>query len=94
MASFKADHVRKRMEQLGVQRVEQLAQLVAGEAQKLAPIDTGELRQSIRARKIEEGHARVSAHAPHALYVELGTRYMRAQPYLRPALHSVMRLRR
>lgn len=90
MARFQATHLRERVLELGLTRVAQLAQLCVGEAIRLAPVDTGELRQSIRGRQINRYTWRVTAHAPHALYVELGTQNGRAQPYLRPALRKVL----
>jgi len=56
-------------------------------AKQLAPVRTGYLRQSIYA-KVEEWVAIVGAEAPYALYVEFGTRYMAARPYLYPAIQE------
>ena len=55
-----------------------------------APVDTGTLRRSI-GLSIEDGGltADVEATAHYAGYVELGTRYMAAQPYMKPALNAV-----
>lgn len=49
-----------------------------------APVRSGTLRRSIEVEGTERG-ARIVATAPHANYVEFGTRYMDAQPYMRPA---------
>lgn len=70
-------------------------------AQKNAPVGTpestgipgylgGTLRQSI-GLSIEDGGltAHVEATAHYAGYVELGTRFMRAQPYMKPAFNQV-----
>jgi len=56
-------------------------------AQRKAPVDTGTLRRSIRL-DIQDGGmtAEVSANTDYAAYVEYGTRFAAAQPYLRPAL--------
>lgn len=56
-------------------------------AQRKSPVDTGTLRRSIRL-DIEDGGmtAEVSANTEYAAYVEYGTRFMAAQPFLRPAL--------
>lgn len=57
-------------------------------AQRNAPVDTGHLKRSIGlASDISDGglSARVKANAHYAGYVEWGTRYMYAQPYMRPA---------
>ena len=54
------------------------------------PIDTGFLRRSI-GLEIEDGGltADVKATAHYAGYVELGTRFMAAQPYMKPAFNAV-----
>lgn len=62
------------------------------EARALAPVDTGELRDSLDyvVRQTETTFAIVIfAGAEHALYVELGTSNMSAQPYLRPVLDRI-----
>ena len=59
-------------------------------AQVKVPVDTGFLKRSIRL-SIEGGGltGKVTAHADYAGYVEKGTRFMRAQPYMEPALNEV-----
>ena len=63
-----------------------------------APVRTGRLRRSIVALNLTGPAGRQSAGvlaaAPFALWVEIGTRYTNAQPYLRPALRTVLRLNR
>jgi len=56
-------------------------------AKQLVPVRTGYLRSTIYAR-VSEWVAVVGADAPYALYVEFGTRYMQAQPYLYPAIQE------
>lgn len=55
-----------------------------------APHDTGTLRRSI-GLEIEDGGltADIKASAHYAGYVELGTRFMGAQPYMKPAFNAV-----
>lgn len=54
-----------------------------------APL-TGELRRSIKGRVENDGLAgEVQAHKEYAPYVEYGTRFMRAQPYMKPAFKKV-----
>lgn len=55
-------------------------------AQRNAPVDTGHLKRSI-GLEIRDGgmSAEVEPTADYAPYVELGTRFMEAQPYLKPA---------
>lgn len=64
----------------------------AEQARALAPVDSGELRDSItyEVRRTASSLAIVVlAGADHALYVELGTSRMSAQPYLRPVLDRI-----
>ena len=63
---------------------------VAVEASRIAPRRTGRLAGSIRSYIVNDFRARVEAGAPYALFVELGTRRMAAQPYLRPALARIV----
>lgn len=58
-------------------------------AQQLVPVRTGHLRSSIYA-KISEWVAQIGAQATYALFVEFGTRYMRARPYLYPAIQQYL----
>jgi len=62
-------------------------------AQRQAPVRTGRLRDSIVSLPLEQRGGRMTAgvwaQAPYALWVEIGTRRMRAQPYLQPALETV-----
>ena len=72
------------LQQIGV-----LGDEVASVAAGLAPKRTGKLADSIGSVRTADG-ASITAHASYALFVELGTRKMRAQPYLRPALDTVV----
>lgn len=63
---------------------------IAADARRFVPVDTGELRSSIR---VDDTTAEVVADAEHAGYVELGTSRMAAQPYLRPALYKRRNIR-
>lgn len=65
---------------------------VETEAKRLAPVDTGNLRASINhvSGYGDQGPvAYVGTDVPYAIYQELGTWKMRAQPFLRPALQSI-----
>lgn len=61
------------------------AQTTKREAQRLAPMRTGHLKQSITATRMGPRSWQVEVKAFYGLYVEYGTRYMQAQPFLRPA---------
>lgn len=58
-------------------------------AQQNAPVDTGTLKRSIGIEITDGGMtAEVEPAAEYAPYVELGTRFMEAQPYLGPAFNE------
>ena len=63
---------------------------VQQEAMKTVPVDTGELKRSIGLH-LEDGGltAVVEATKEYAGYVEYGTRFMAAQPYMRPAAEQI-----
>lgn len=60
---------------------------VKASARQLVPVRTGHLRSSIYA-EVREWVARIGAEAAYAMFVEFGTRYMRARPYLYPAIQQ------
>lgn len=53
-----------------------------------APVDTGALKQSITL-EVSDMTATVQENKHYGIYVELGTRKMAAQPYIKPAFNSV-----
>jgi HK97 gp10 family phage protein len=62
---------------------------VKAQAVKNAPMVTGYLRSTIYA-KVKEWVVDVGADASYALFIELGTKYMQAQPYLYPAIQQYL----
>ena len=55
-------------------------------AQMICPRDTGNLADSITLEIQDDGlRAEVAPHTNYVGYVEWGTRFMSAQPYIRPA---------
>ena len=58
-----------------------------GYAKKLAPVDTGNLRNSITHDVDDvEPAAYIGTNVEYAPYQELGTIHMKAQPFLKPAV--------
>lgn len=58
-------------------------------AQRNAPVDTGTLKRGIGLEITDNGmSAEVKPTADYSAYVELGTRFMEAQPYLKPAFDA------
>lgn len=68
-----------------------IAEDIVTEAQSLAPVLTGALRDSITAEDLGGGEFDVVAGVDYASYVEFGTMYAQAQPFLRPAIDAVTR---
>lgn len=61
-------------------------------AKHLVAVDTGRLRASITHALSRDARglvAYIGSNVHYAIFQELGTRYMRAHPYLRPALRSI-----
>lgn len=85
---------------------------IASQAKALAPVEYGELRNSISASSIaknvllntqagdranaldtsglKEDQVYVGSNSDHAVFQEYGTKYMVAQPYIRPSKESVV----
>lgn len=60
-------------------------------AKRLCPVDTGHLRASINWRLARDARgllAIVGTNVTYAPFVEFGTRFAHAQPFLRPALEA------
>ena len=67
--------------------MDKLADDIAADARRFAPVDTGHLRSSIRVHKIGPTSRRIHAHADYAAWVELGTRPHIIRPNVKKALH-------
>ena len=64
------------------------AELTQG-AQRKAPVDTGNLRRSINMDLSDGGlTGKVKPTADYAPYLEYGTRFQSAQPFMRPAFNK------
>lgn len=68
--------------------VRQNAAEASRSAKRNAPVRTGELQRSITVKLDGYTTAIIAPYMDYAEYVELGTRFMQAQPYLGPALHA------
>lgn len=77
------------MEPLADLIVTKAAHDIEAHAKIHAPVRTGTLRNSIQAVRIGQAAWRVVVGVNYGIYVEWGTRFMRAQPYLRPAIAAV-----
>ena len=66
--------------------VQNTALRVETRAKEAAPVDTGYLKQHIQAEKTGMLSAEVDSTANYSIYLEMGTRKMPAQPFMRPAM--------
>lgn len=66
--------------------LEEIGLVAEGYAKRKCPVDTGNLRNSIT-HVVDSGDDSVyiGTNVEYGPYVEMGTRYMQAQPFLRPA---------
>lgn len=69
--------------------VTQAAINVERKAKENTPVDSGTLRSSIKSEKTGTTSYEVSTNIEYAPHVEFGTRHMRAQPYMQPAIDEV-----
>lgn len=65
------------------------AETIVDEAQRIVPVRTGDLLGSIGYYRESQGRFKVVAGMFYASFVEYGTRFMAARPYLRPAFERV-----
>lgn len=80
----KKARIRSELQQVVSNNTKELQRLAAKEA----PVDTGNLRNSIEF-SINGLTGRIVSRADYSAYVEFGTRKMRAQPFMRPAYRQV-----
>lgn len=73
-------------------RMRSAGEAAVREATMLVPVRTGYLQSSIGyVYDQSKQELRVHADAPYAFFVEYGTRFMLAHPFLRPALNTISR---
>jgi HK97 gp10 family phage protein len=86
------DRIRAGLDSAIAVGVERAADRIVDTAQGLVPVDTGALRDSIRAEPVAPTHWQVIAgggDVDYAIFVEYGTSKMAAQPFLTPASRQV-----
>ena len=62
--------------------------IVKSSAKANAPVDTSRLRGSISSRPEGIRQVIIGPNVDYGIYQEFGTKYMKAQPYMRPALQD------
>lgn len=74
-------------------RLARIGQIGENTAKRLVPVDTGRLRSSISWRLGQTAtglFVEIGTNVEYAAFVEFGTRYMSAQPYLVPAVRAAI----
>lgn len=80
------EQVLKELENAMERALTRIGLAAEGYAKKEAPVDTGNLRNSItHAVEMDEKAAYIGTNVEYAPYVELGTSRAKAQPFLKPA---------
>lgn len=69
--------------------LEEIGLIAEGYAKIKCPVDTGRLRNSI-SHITSSNMVAIGTNVEYGPYVELGTRRMKAQPFLRPAIEDHM----
>ena len=80
--------IEKSVDQAIARALEVCGGLAERYAKEICPVDTGRLRNSIAHEPVDDHTERIGSNVEYAPYVELGTRYQKAQPYLRPAVED------
>lgn len=81
------DELRRALSPSGIDRLLLRAGFEAeGLAKSAAPVDTGFLRGSLSTVASGPGEVTIGASAGYAPFIEYGTRRMKAQPFLEPAV--------
>lgn len=63
-----------------------IAELIIKESQRIVPVDTGRLRDSIKIFSASAAEVKGGTEVEYAGFVEFGTSRQRSQPYMRPAI--------
>jgi len=87
---WNGNKVIKDFDNMNFKALTESAILVESQAKALTPVDTGNLRSSIT-RNVTAKNAVVGTNVFYAIYVELGTRFQKAQAFLFPALTGNLR---
>lgn len=76
--------------QMAADATEELLTDAEGFATSIVVVRTGYLRSTIGHRMLAPLEGELFAEADYAIFVEEGTRYMEARPFLRPAMENLM----
>lgn len=76
--------ISKRVNNLATDTARESAELTATLAKQMVPVDSGDLKESIRVEQDGDGYV-AAPHTDYDIFVEYGTSDTPAQPYMTPA---------
>ena len=85
------NNLKKFIEKQGEETLSKKANEVSLTAKSIAPVLSGDLRESRHVEKVSKSHVKIGSDLHYAIYQELGTRYISPRAYLRTALRRVIR---
>lgn len=71
--------------QVAAKVIAKTAHDISGDAKQIAPVDIGNLKNSIGVSMLSPLEAEIGPTAKYGIYLELGTSRMAAQPFMGPA---------
>lgn len=83
------EDIQNKSEELLVKTFQRSMLQVQNLAKIKAPVDTGNLRNSIQLDIVTDTQIIITSYANYSAYIEYGTVYMQPQPFIRPAIDEV-----
>lgn len=68
--------------------LEEIGEFIEGEAKDMCPVDSGDLRRSIKNVVVSDKEVQVGTDVFYCDFVEFGTSKQQAQPYMTPAFRQ------
>lgn len=83
------EDIQNKSEELLVKTFQRSMLQVQNLAKIKAPVDTGNLRNSIQLDIVTDTQIIITSYANYSAHIEYGTIYMQPQPFMRPAIDEV-----
>lgn len=83
------EDIQNKSEELLVKTFQRSMLQIQNLAKIKAPVDTGNLRNSIQLDIVTDTQIIITSYANYSAFIEYGTVYMQPQPFMRPAIDEV-----
>jgi HK97 gp10 family phage protein len=83
------DSIKEKVRSFVSDELRTISDELISEMKSTCPVDTGFLRDNIEESNSSSTAIQVSSRADYSIYVEMGTRYMTAQPFFYPAVDKI-----